>query len=79
MKLNYDISSPDMHQYEQRRSFISRKTMEHRLEGPSSTLHMAMDIQNRQIAVASRTIFKIFNIKDEGELSGPGYFKNVVN
>ena len=72
MRMNYDLSSTDMQHYDQRRSFISRKTMEYRLEGPSSTLHMAMDIHNRQLAVASRTIFKIFNIKDEGELSGPG-------
>ena len=72
LRLSYDVSSADMHHYDHRGNLISRKTMEHRLEGPSSTLHMAMETHNVQIAVASRTMFKIFSIKDEGEISGPG-------
>ena len=67
---NYELSS--YHYYNQRGNPISRETMNHRLEGPSSTLHIASDVHYRQLAVASRTTFKIYNIKDEGEISGPG-------
>ena len=67
---NYELSS--YHYYNQRGNPISRETMNHRLEGPSSTLHIATDVHYRQLAVASRTTFKIYNIKDEGEISGPG-------
>ena len=69
---NYEFSINASHYYNQRGSPISRETMNHRLEGPSSTLHIATDIHYRQLAVASRSTFKIYNIKDEGEISGPG-------
>ena len=72
LRVNYDVSATNMHQYNPRGSLVSRETMEYKLDGPSSTLHMATDVHSRQLAVASRTIFKIFNIKDEGEISGPG-------
>ena len=72
LRLNYDVTATTMQQYNHRGNVTSRETMEYKLDGPSSTLHMATDVHNRQLAVASRTIFKIFNIKDEGEIRGPG-------
>lgn len=72
LRSNYDFPAINMQQYNQRGVATSRETMEYKLDGPSSTLHMATDVHSRQLAVASRTIFKIFNIKDEGEISGPG-------
>ena len=72
LRPSYDFPTQNMHLYNQRGSLILRETMDYKLEGPSSTLHMATDIHSRQLAVASRTIFKIFNIRDEGEISGPG-------
>ena len=72
MTSRYDASASNIQQYTLRGTFISRETMEYKLEGPSSTLHMATDVNSHQLVVASRTIFKIFNIKDEGEIYGPG-------
>ena len=72
LRSSFDPSIRNLHQYSQRGTFISRETMYHKLEGPSSTLHMATDVHSSQLALASRSIFKIFNIKDEGEISGPG-------
>ena len=69
---SYELSGNVTYYYNQRGNPISRETMNHRLEGPSSTLHIASDVHYRQLAVASRTTFKIYNIKDEGEISGPG-------
>ena len=70
-KAHHDFSTCNMPQYIQK-SLISRETMDYKLDGPSSTLHMATDVYNKQLALASRTVFKIFNIKDEGDISGPG-------
>ena len=78
LRLTYEGSASHIQQHNQRLSITSRGTMEYKLDGPSSTLHMATDIQSQQLAVASRTIFKIFNIRDEGELINSGKLKDRV-
>ena len=75
---NYELSTNVVQNYNLRGNQIFRETMNHRLEGPSSTLHIAADASYRQLAVASRTTFKIYNIKDEGEISGPGEIDTLL-
>ena len=72
LRLTYEGSASPIQQHNQRLSTSSRGTMEYKLDGPSSTLHMATDSQSQQLAVASRTIFKIFSVRDEGELNSSG-------
>ena len=68
-KAHHDFSNLNMPQYIQK-SLTSRETMDYKLDGPSSTLHMATDVYNKQLALASRTVFKIFNIKDNDIING---------
>ena len=71
------LIASNLQQSHQRSNAVMRRTMDFKLSGPSSTLHMATDLQNRQLAVASRTVFKIFTIQDEGEIDGPGMLNST--